>query len=115
MQVQIPNKKLKRTIEDDAERVKRFGTEMARKIRLRMGALVAAESLADFWPPNSGAERCHELKADLSGTFSIDLKHPYRLLFKPVDWPSKVSAVDKKQQWQNIDSIQIIGIEDTHG
>jgi proteic killer suppression protein len=115
MQVQIPNKKLKRSIEDVAERVKRFGADLARKIRLRMGALVAAESLADFWPSYSGSERCHELKADLAGTFSIDLKHPYRLLFRPSDSSNKVSAADEKQRWQAINSIQIIGIEDTHG
>jgi proteic killer suppression protein len=115
MQVQIPNKKLKRTIEDDAERVKRFGTEMAKKIRLRMGALVAAESLADFWPPSSGPERCHELKGNLAGTFSIDLKHPYRLLFKSADTSKEAATADEKQRWQSINSVQIVSIEDTHG
>ena len=48
--------------------------------------------LVDFWPPNSGPERCHELKGDLAGVFSIDLKQPYRLLFRtdrgqPTDGP----------------------------
>jgi len=115
MQVQISNKKLKRAIEDDAERTKRFGAEMAKKIQLRMGALVAAESLAVFWPPNSGPERCHELKGSLAGTFSMDLKHPYRLLFWPVDAPNYVGAEDEKQRWQAIKAIEIISVEDTHG
>jgi plasmid maintenance system killer protein len=115
MQVQISNKKLKRAIEDDTERTKCFGAEMAKKIQLRMGALVAAESLAVFWPPNSGPERCHELKGSLAGTFSIDLKHPYRLLFWPVDAPSDAGVEDKKQRWQAINAIEIISIEDTHG
>jgi proteic killer suppression protein len=115
MQVYISNKKLKRAIEDDAERTRRFGAEMAKKIKLRMGALAAAESLAVFWPPNSGPERCHELKGDLAGTFSMDLKHPYRLLFWAVDVPKELEATDEKQWWQAIIAIEIVSIEDTHG
>jgi proteic killer suppression protein len=115
MQVQFSNKKLKRTIEDDAECIRRFGTEMARRIKLRMGALVAANSLAVFWPPGEGPERCHELKGDLAGTFSMDLKHPYRLLFWPVDVPKELEGADEKQRWQVINAVEIIGIEDTHG
>lgn len=115
MQVYISNKKLKRAIEDDAERTRRFGAEMAKKIRLRMGALVAAESLADFWPPYSGPERCHELKGSLYGTFSMDLKHPYCLLFWPVDAPNDIEVDNEKQRWQAIEAIEIKSIEDTHG
>ena len=109
MEVIISSKKLKRTIEDDKERIRRFGPEMAKIIRRRMGALVAAESLAVFW--HDGPERCHELKGDLAGTFSMDLKHPYRLLFIPVDFEEKA---DGKQRWESIKAINIIGIEDTH-
>lgn len=115
MQIQFSNKRLKRTIEDDAERTRRFGAEMAKRIQLRMGALVAAESLAVFWPPYSGPERCHELKRSLAGTFSMDLKHPYRLLFWPVDMPEDVGAENDKERWQAITAIEIISIEDTHG
>lgn len=112
MNVEIPNKKLKRTIENDAARIKHFGMEMAKKIRLRMGALIAAESLCDFWPPYSGPERCHELKGDLAGFFSIDLKHPYRLLFRSLEVSEE--DLDQKQRWQSIKSIAVTSIEDTH-
>lgn len=112
MNIIISNRKLKRTIEDDHERVKRFGLEMAKKIRLRMGALLAAESLADFWPPYSGPERCHELKGNLSGVFSLDLKQPYRLLLKATD--TEIEWLDDKSYWQSIKSIEILSIEDTH-
>lgn len=117
MEIEIPNKKLKRAIEDDKERTKRFGADMAKKIRLRMGAIVAAGSLVDFWPPYSGPERCHELKGDLAGTFSMDLKHPYRLLFKSLRIPEDEDkeGMDQKQRWQTIKSIEITDIEDTHG
>jgi len=115
MQVYISNKKLKRTLEDDAERTKRFGADMAKKINLRMGALAAAESLAVFWPPKSVPERCHELKGDSAGTFSMDLKQPYRLLFWPVDVPEELETADEKQRWQAIKAVEIVSIEDTHG
>ena len=115
MRVLISNRKLKRLIEDDSERKKHFGSEMAKKINIRMAALLAAESLAAFWPPYSGPERCHELKGDLSGQFSIDLKQPYRLLFRPVDVLNDLEAMDEKRRWGAIDAVEVLSIEDTHG
>jgi plasmid maintenance system killer protein len=115
MRVLISGRKLKRLIEDDSERKKRFGIEMAKKINIRMAALFAAESMATFWPPYSGPERCHELKGALSGQFSMDLKQPYRLLFRPVDVPSSFRDIDEKRRWGAIDTIEVLSIEDTHG
>jgi plasmid maintenance system killer protein len=115
MDIEIPDRKLKKTLEDDKLCRRQFGTDMAKKIQLRMGALQAAESLADFWPPSSGPERCHELKGNLAGTFSMDLKQPYRLLFEPIDRPGGIETQDQRQRWQAIQAIRIKGIEDTHG
>jgi plasmid maintenance system killer protein len=113
MDLFISDKKLRRAIEDDALRG-RYGTEMAKKITLRLAALRAAESLADFWPPKSGPERCHELKGDLAGTFSVDLKQPYRLLFKPIEPAPPLDRSDEQQRWRSVTSIDILAIEDTH-
>jgi plasmid maintenance system killer protein len=115
MEIEIPDRKLKKTLEDEKECRTRFGAEMAKKIRLRLAALEAAESLADFWPPSSGPERCHELKGNLAGTFSMDLKQPYRLLFQPIGSAGEVPTSDEKHRWQTIQAIRIRGIEDTHG
>ena len=116
MEVAVPNNRLRRDIEDAASRMKRFGRDMAQKIALRRSALIAAESLADFWPPHSGPERVHELrKGDLAGIFSIDLRHPFRLLFKAVDNVERKPGVDEKKRWESIKSVEIISIEDTHG
>ena len=109
--------KLKRTIVDPKKCVKRFGVQMAKKLRLRLDALEAAESLADFWPPYSGPERCHELKADLSGTYSMDAKHPHRLLFRPTDDLSSLMDADirsGKGYWATIKTITLVGVKDTH-
>lgn len=88
---------------------------MAQKIKLRLAALRAADSLNDFWPPKSGPERCHELKGNLAGTFSVDLKQPYRLLFKPSAESTSSDRSDEQERWKGITSIEILAIEDTHG
>src|SRR5947208_10961377 len=102
-------------LEDEAACRRSYGAEMAKKIALRLGGLRAAESLADFWPPKSGPERCHELKGDREGTFSVDLKQPYRLLFKPGAATPRLGGSDEQERWKAITSIDILTIEDTHG
>jgi proteic killer suppression protein len=113
MNLSFRTRKLKLALEDEARRRKEYGADMAKKIALRLTALVAAESLADFWPPKQGPERCHRLTGDLSGTFSMDVKQPYRLLFEPVDLPEP-QPDDELERWKTIRSVEILGIEDTH-
>ena len=113
MDLFISDKKLRRAFEKRALE-QRYGTEMARKINLRLNALRAAASLADFWPPYSGPERCHELKQNLSGIFSFDLKYPYRLLFKPTNEVPHQDNPDEHQRWELITAVELLAIEDTH-
>jgi proteic killer suppression protein len=113
MEVFISDKKLRRAIEGDSLSG-RFGAVMAKKILLRLDALRAAESLADFWPPKSGPERCHEFIGELAGTFSVDVKQPYRLLFKPIEEEPPKDRSDEKRRWESITSIDIYAIENTH-
>jgi proteic killer suppression protein len=113
MDLVISDRKLRRAIEDDAIKG-RYGTVVAKKVELRLAALRAAASLGDFWPPKSGPERCHEIMGDRAGAFSVDLKHPYRLLFKPIEATPPPDRSDETQRWESITSIDILGIEDTH-
>jgi proteic killer suppression protein len=115
MEIHVTDNSLRKAISDEAACKKRFGMDMAKKISLRLAALRAANSLADFWPPKSGPERCHELQGKLAGKFSIDLKQPYRLLFIPIGENVIADVSDERERWQSITSIDIIGIEDTHG
>lgn len=108
------NRKLKAALEDDAICQKRFGKPMAKYIRLRVDALSAADSLYVFWPPKSKPERVHELTGKLVGQFSVDLKQPYRLLFKPL-FDASMEFPDEASRWQQIRRIEILRIEDTHG
>jgi hypothetical protein len=50
----------------------------------------------------------------LSKTLSLDLEHPYRLLFIPQEQPPPVKA-DGGLDWSAVDAVEIISIEDTHG
>lgn len=114
MEISVSNNTLRRAIENEAVCRRRYGTDMAKKLMLRLAVLRAADSLADFWPPKSGPERCHELKGNRAGTFSVDLKQPYRLLFVPIAVTSPLDRSDEQQRWKAITSIDILGIEDTH-
>jgi len=115
MDISAGDNKLRKAIENEADCKRQFGVDMARKIRLRVAALRAAESLADFWPPKSGPERCHELEGGRKGTFSMDLKQPYRLLFEPAEEPLASNPPDEQERWKAIKAIKILAIEDTHG
>jgi plasmid maintenance system killer protein len=106
--------KLKAALEREAVCQKRYGRDMTKKIMMRVNVLRAATSLADFWPPMSGPERCHELKGNLAGTFSIDVKQPYRLLFVPLEEDAPKDRSDEQTRWAAITKIEIVGIEDTH-
>ena len=58
--------------------------------------------------------RCHELKGDREGELSVDLEHPYRLIFKPTENPTPRKS-DGGLDWGEVKSITVIGVEDTHG
>lgn len=114
VEIEVGNNKLKAALEDDVVCHRRFGKEMSRTIRRRMDALHAADSLHDFWPPKSKPERVHELSGQLEGTFSVDLKQPFRLLFRPTA-SAMTETTDQQDRWRSIKKIEILTIEDTHG
>jgi proteic killer suppression protein len=114
MDILISDKRLRKVANDPAACQREYGVNMAKKIALRLAALYGADSLADFWPPKSGPERCHELKGERKGTFSVDLNQPYRLLFQPSEEKAGDEA-DEQKRWRSITAIDVVAIEDTHG
>ncbi|HYN77201.1 MAG TPA: killer suppression protein [Lamprocystis sp. (in: g-proteobacteria)] len=89
------------------------GERRARLIMRRMQELRAATSLADLWPPYSGPGRCHELTGDRAGQLSLDLDHPYRLIFKPNHDP-RPDRPEGGLDRSRVTSVRIHGVEDTH-
>ena len=92
--------------------IRAYGARRAALILQRLDELKAAESLETlrFLPQ----ARCHELKGDHGGKLSVDLDHPYRLLFKPDNNPVPLKP-DKGLDWSRVTEIEILGVEDTHG
>ena len=91
--------------------VQKCGNKRARLVRLRLDQLRAAVCLSDI--PYIPPVRCHELSGNREGQLSVDLDHPYRLIFEPAYDPIPIkqdSGLDKTR----IPRIKIIEIEDTH-
>lgn len=89
------------------------GERQAKLIARCLTALSAAASLGDFWPPYKRFGRCHELTENRSGQFSMDLVHPYRLIFKPTHDPAP-QRIEGGIDWHHVTVITIIGVENTH-
>ncbi len=89
---------------------KEYG-EQAKKIMMRMAVFKGAPCLAAV--PVQKPDRRHELIGDRKGTFAVDLRHPFRLVFKPAEDP-----VPKKEDGgidlERVYSIRILAVEDYH-
>lgn len=91
--------------------VKKQGSIRAKKIQQRLDDLSAAGSLQDL---RMLPGRCHELKGNMAGLLSLDIDHPYRLIFEPAHDPIPQKD-DGGINWNDVTAVRIIGIEDTHG
>jgi proteic killer suppression protein len=103
--------KLQKICNTEREAVKKLGSQCARKLMQRLQELDAAECLADIArvPP----PRCHELTGNRKEQLSVDLQHPYRLLFIPANDPVPQTE-EGGLGWEKVTEIKIIEIADTH-
>ncbi len=104
-------KKLQKICSNTNEAIKKLGPKMALKLQQRLMELKAASCLADISrvPP----ARCHPLSGNRDGQLSVDLEHPYRLLFIPANDPIPLTQ-DGGLDWTKITKIEIVEITDTH-
>jgi proteic killer suppression protein len=111
MVIYFKTKKLQKLCSKSAEAIKNLGLKRGKKLMQRMMELAAAETLADISrvPP----PRCHELTGNRKGQLSVDLEHPYRLLFIPANDPIP-ERNEGGMDWAAITKIEIIDITDTH-
>lgn len=87
-----------------------YGERMAALIQTRLADLAAVENLEVM---RTLPGRCHELHANLAGYLALDLVHPQRLIFKPIDEPlprTKGGSLD----WKGVRSVEIWRIGDYH-
>jgi plasmid maintenance system killer protein len=111
MVIYFKTKKLQKICNNRTESIKKFGPKMARKLQQRLMELKAASCLDDICrvPP----ARCHQLSGNRNGQLSVDLEHPYRLLFIPANNPTPVTQ-DGGLEWAKVTEIEIVEIADTH-
>ncbi len=94
--------------------IKAHGPLRAKKLNVVLAQLWAAPNLGTFAPLMSPPHRCHELTGNRKGQLTVDLDHPYRLVFEPNHNPLPQRA-EGGLDWRMVTSIEIRGIEDTHG
>jgi len=110
MIIDFRTKKLEKTFNSGKALQSEYGKN-ARFIMRRMKVLRAASSFAQIshLPP----ERRHELTGQMKGTFAVDLKQPFRLLFKPANSPVPL-LVDGGIDLNQVTAITILRVEDYH-
>jgi proteic killer suppression protein len=91
--------------------LKRFGALRSKLLKRRLNELQAADTLDLL--RRLPQTRCHELKGNRKGQLSVDLDHPYRLIFEPADSPLP-KKTDGGLDWNKVTKVMIIGVEDTH-
>lgn len=110
MEIVFSTTKQEKEFNSQKELNKAHGQQRAKAITKRMGQLSAADNLGQL---RNAPGRCHVLKGDLAGVFSVDLDGPYRLLFEPTESPPPVLD-DGSINWSVITSVRILEVRDTH-
>jgi proteic killer suppression protein len=111
MDIAYKTKKLGKIFSSGGRLVKEYGSERARKIRMRQDFLRAAANLAQV--PATPPTRRHELKGDRKGQFAVDLTGNHRLVFEPSHNPVP-RREDGGLDLQAITAITILSVEDYH-
>ncbi len=111
MLITFKNKKLEKEFCDKKTLKRRWGPEQAKIIARRLTELAAAGNLETL--RKLPQLRVHELKGDRTGQISIDVKHPYRLLFIP-DHEGNPRKEDGGLDWLKVTKVKILGVEDIH-
>lgn len=111
MEISFGKRKLEKIFNDEQRLVREFGRENADVIIDRFSALGSVTNLAEI--PTDKPYRCHQLTGERKGQFAVDLKHPFRLVFKPDHDPVPTrddGGIDKER----VDRIEIMEIIDYH-
>ncbi len=111
MKIYFKKKTLQKCCNSETESIKKWGRIVAAKLRQRLSELKAAENLqqTSHLPP----ARCHELTGNRKGQFSVDLVHPFRLVFKPYEEPipkTEDGSIDRVK----VTAIIIVEVVDYH-
>lgn len=85
--------------------------QRARLVKRRLSEMSAVNNLADLY--KIPGPRLHPLKGNRVGQLSVDLDHPYRLIFVP-DHNPVPEVPSGGVDWNSIIKVKILEIADTH-
>lgn len=111
MEVCFQSQKLAKICNDQRALIATYGIANAKKIMLRLNELQSVDNLSQV--PTTPPSRCHSLAGQRKGQFAVDVKQPYRLIFRP-DGSSLPMKSSGELDWTKITSIIIIEIGDYH-
>lgn len=80
MQVEYKNKPIEKVCTNASFAEKKYGSQMAEKIQMRIDQISAADSVEQMIQYHIG--RCHKLQGDRKDQYAVDLVHPQRLVFE---------------------------------
>jgi len=110
MQTTYASETIQRLCEEDKHQHKQLGDKRAKRLKNRLGELRAVENVSQLQ-----LGRLHALTADRAGQYSVDLDGPMRLLSEPTEHPPPTLASSGGIDWQQVNSVRLLEIRDTHG
>lgn len=90
---------------------RRWGDQAAKRIRLRLTQLRAADTLQDM--RQFGGANPHELQGDRAGQLAVNGKGAMRIIFEPEHDPPPRKP-DGGLDWSRVTAIRIVAIMDYH-
>lgn len=111
MNIIFKTSKLQKIMNSQEKSIREYGSLRAGLLGRRLDTLKGADNLEAI--RHLPQMRCHELTKNLKGQLSVDLDHPYRLLFTVANDPIP-KRPDGGLDWREVTAICVIGIEDTH-
>lgn len=91
MNITYKTRKIERICEDKKVAIKTYGTDIAKKIKMRLNEIRASDSVEEMIQYQIG--RCHALVGDRNGEYALDLVHPFRLIFTKCDDTKQIRVV----------------------
>ena len=110
MNVDFASDRLAEFLQSPKALTKEYGPDNAKTIGLRLNSLHAADTLQVLVTLPG---RLEELRGDRAGTFSLRLKHGYRLIFEPKE-PDSARRSDGTLDWLRVRAVIVLEVVNYH-
>ncbi len=108
MEVSFASAKLQKVCNSQRNMVREYGPQCAGRLAERLQTMERVDTASELLDGLPG--RWHPLRENLAGYLSADLKHPLRLILKPLDGELAMGGIN----WSTVTKIEVVEITDTH-